>query len=96
MVFSKSVLELGIWTVLWSHLFLTVQTASSHIDCSYCLITEGRTLVTGRRVRRCKQIVDDVKDKRGYGKLKEATLDRYQWRTGFGRGYGLVVRRTRE
>jgi hypothetical protein len=32
MVFSKSILELGIWTLLSSHLFLTVQSASSHFD----------------------------------------------------------------
>jgi hypothetical protein len=40
MVFSKSVLELGTWTVLSSYLFLTVQTASSHLDYSNCLITD--------------------------------------------------------
>lgn len=56
---------------------------------------EGRTLVTGRRVRGRKQIVDDLKEKRGYGKLKEEALDRSKWTTGFGKGYGLVVRRTR-
>jgi len=37
---------------------------------------EGRTLVTGRRVRRRKQIVDDLKEKRGYGKSKEEALSR--------------------
>jgi hypothetical protein len=46
MVFSKSVLELGIWTVLLSHLFLTVQTASSHLDYSYCLITIYLLIIT--------------------------------------------------
>jgi hypothetical protein len=43
MVFSKNVLELGIWSVLSSYQFLTVQTASSHLDYSYCLITEPTT-----------------------------------------------------
>jgi hypothetical protein len=45
MVFSKSVLELGIWAVLSSHLFLTIQTASSHLDYSYCLITHTWNLI---------------------------------------------------
>jgi hypothetical protein len=74
-----------------------------HILHRACLIKhvieakiEGRTLVTERRVRGRKLIVDDLKEKRGYEKLKEETLDRCQWRTGFGRSYGLVVRRTRE
>jgi hypothetical protein len=57
---------------------------------------EGRTLVTGRRVGGCKQTIDDLEVKRGYGKLKEEALDSSQWKTGFGRGYGTVVRRTRE
>jgi hypothetical protein len=34
------------------------------------------------------------KEKRGYWKLKEEALDRALWRTGFGRGYGLVTRQT--
>jgi hypothetical protein len=29
---------------------------------------------------------------RGYWKLKEEALDRTVWRTGFGRGYGPVVK----
>jgi len=29
-----------------------------------------------------------------YWKLKEEVLDRILWRTGFGRGYALVVRET--
>jgi len=40
--------------------------------------------------------VDDVKETRGYSKLKEDALDRNQWRTRFGRGYGLVVRQAKE
>jgi hypothetical protein len=53
---------------------------------------EGRMEVTGRLERRRKQILGDVKEKRGYWKLKEEALYRTVWRTGFGRGYGLVVR----
>jgi hypothetical protein len=47
--------------------------------------------VTGRRGRRCKRLLDDVKETRGYRKLKDETLDRTVWRTRFGRGYGPVV-----
>ena len=50
----------------------------------------------GRRGRRCKQLLDDFKWERGYGKLKEETLDRTVWRTEFGRGSGPVVRPTAE
>jgi hypothetical protein len=55
---------------------------------------EGRIETTGRRGRRCKQLLDDLKEKRRYLKLKEEALDRTPWRTGFGRGYGPVVRQT--
>jgi hypothetical protein len=57
---------------------------------------EGRINVTGRRVRRRKQLLDDLKEKRRYWKLKEEELDRILWRTRFGRGYGPVVRQTTE
>jgi hypothetical protein len=42
--------------------------------------------VTGRREGRHKLLFDDLKEKRGYWKLKEDALDRPLWRTGFGRG----------
>jgi hypothetical protein len=57
---------------------------------------EGRIEVTGRRGRRRKQLLDDLKEKRGYHKLKEEALDRTLWRTRFGRGYGPVVRQITE
>jgi len=53
---------------------------------------EGRLEVTGRRGRRDRQLLDDFKKMRGYYKLKEEALDRTLWRTGFGRGYGPVLR----
>jgi hypothetical protein len=49
-----------------------------------------------RRGRRSKQLLDDLKEKRRYCKLKEEALDRTVWRTGFGRGYGPVVRQITE
>jgi hypothetical protein len=42
---------------------------------------EGWTEVTGRRVRRRKQLLDYLKEKRRYWKLKEEALDRTLWRT---------------
>jgi hypothetical protein len=52
--------------------------------------------MTGRRGRRRKQLLDYLKEKRGYWKMKEEALDRSQWRFLFGRGYGPVVRQTTE
>jgi hypothetical protein len=57
---------------------------------------EGRIEMTERRGRRRKQLLDDLKGKRGYWKLKEETLGRTVWRTRFGRGCGSVVRQTTE
>jgi hypothetical protein len=50
--------------------------------------------MTGRRGRRRKQLLDDLKEKRRCWKLKEEALDRTLWRTRFGRRYGPVVRKT--
>ena len=47
--------------------------------------------VTRRRGRRCKKLLDDLKDGRGYCQLKEEALDRTMWRNRFGRGFGPVV-----
>jgi hypothetical protein len=55
---------------------------------------EGRMGVTGRRGRRRKQLLDDLKENRGYCKLKEEKLYRTLWSTGFGRGCGPVERWT--
>ena len=41
-----------------------------------------------------KKLLDDIKEKRGYWKLKEQALNRSLWRTRFGRGYGPVVGQT--
>jgi hypothetical protein len=57
---------------------------------------EGRIEMTGRRGRRRKQLLDDLKEKRRYCKLKEESLERTLCRTRFGRGYGPVVRQTAE
>jgi hypothetical protein len=48
--------------------------------------------VTGRRGRRRRKLLDDLKERGGYFNLKEEALDRTMWRAGFGRGRGHVVR----
>jgi hypothetical protein len=50
----------------------------------------GMLDVTGGR-RRSKQILNDLKEKRGYWNLKEEALYRKLWRTRFGSGYGTAV-----
>jgi len=52
----------------------------------------GSFEVTGSRGRRCKKLLDDHQEKRGYCKLKEEALDRTIWRTKCGRGYGPFVK----
>jgi hypothetical protein len=48
--------------------------------------------MAGRRGRRPKQLLDDLKQKGRHWKLKEKAPDRTVWRTRFGRGYRPVVR----
>ena len=57
---------------------------------------KGRIEVTGRRGRRRRKLLDDLKERRGYSHLKEEALDRTVWRALFGRGFGPVVRQTAE
>ena len=52
--------------------------------------------MTGRRERRGKQLLDDIKCRRGYCELKEGALDRPLYRTGFGRGCGPVESQTED
>jgi len=52
--------------------------------------------VTRRRERRCKKLLDDLKDRRGYYYLKEEALDRTMWGNRFGGGFGPVVRQNTE
>jgi hypothetical protein len=50
--------------------------------------------MTGRHGRRCKKLLDDLKERRGYSHLKEEALDSTMWKARFGRGFGPVVRKT--
>jgi hypothetical protein len=67
-----------------------------YILCRNCLLShtiEGKIIGTRRRGRRCKQLLDDLKEARRSWKLKEEARDHTFWRT-FGRGYGPVARQT--
>jgi hypothetical protein len=44
-----------------------------------------------RQGRKCKKLLDDLKDRRGYCQLKEEALDLTMWRNRFGRGFEPVV-----
>jgi hypothetical protein len=72
-----------------------------HILCRNCLLQlviegkiKGGIEVIGRRGRRRRKLLDDLKERRGYSHMKEEALDRTMWRAGFGRGFGPVVRQT--
>jgi hypothetical protein len=55
---------------------------------------QGGIEVTGRRGRRRRKLLDELKGKTGYSHLKEEALDRTMWRPRFGRCFGPVVRQT--
>jgi hypothetical protein len=52
--------------------------------------------VTGRQGRRREQLLDDLKEKRGYWHLKRGSIRSQSVENCFGRGYGLVLRQTAE
>jgi hypothetical protein len=69
------------------------------VETAFCsgLLKErykGRIEVTGRQGRRCRKLLDDLKERRGYSHLKEEALDHTMWRARFGRDFGPVVRQT--
>jgi len=55
---------------------------------------KGGIEVKGRRGRRSRKLLDDLKERRGYTQLKEEVLDRTMWRARYGRSFGPVVRQT--
>jgi len=55
---------------------------------------KGGIEVTGGWGRRCRKLLDDLKERRGYSHLKEEALDCTMWRACFGRWFGPVVRQT--
>jgi hypothetical protein len=70
-----------------------------HILRRNCLLhqaTEGviKEGMTGTRGRKCRKLLDDLKERRGYSHLKEEALDHTMWRARFGREFGPVMRQT--
>ena len=67
-------------------------------NCLLQRVTEGKIQggieVTGRQGRRRRKLLDDLKERREYSRLREKSLDRSIWRARFGRGFGPVVRQT--
>ena len=59
-------------------------------------VTEGKIKggieATGRRGRRSRKLLDDLKKRRGYSHLKGEALDRNMWRALLGRGFGAFLR----
>jgi hypothetical protein len=49
---------------------------------------QGGIEVTGRQGRRRRDLLDDLKELRGYSHLKEEALDRTMWRAVLGTGFG--------
>jgi hypothetical protein len=65
--------------------------------CRNCLlkhIIEGKISGTRRQGRRCKQLLDELKEARRYWNLKKEAQDGTLRRTQFGRGYEPVSRQT--
>jgi len=60
-------------------------------NCLLQRVIEGKIKggidVAGRRGRRRRKLLDDLKERRGYFHLEEEALDRTVWRARFGRGY---------
>jgi hypothetical protein len=74
---------------------------TGHILRKNCLLQrvikgkiKGGSEVVGRRGRRRRKLLDDLKERRGCSHLKQEALDRTVWRARFGRGFGPVVRQT--
>jgi len=67
-------------------------------NCPLQRVIEGKIKggieVTGRRGKRRRKLLDDLKEWTGYSHLNEEALDRSLWRARFGRGFGRVVRQT--
>ena len=63
-------------------------------NCLLKHVIEGKIEGTESEGRRCKQLLNDLEEKRGCWKLKEEALHRPLQKPRFGRGYGNVVRKT--
>jgi hypothetical protein len=50
--------------------------------------------VRGRRGKRGRNLLYELKERRGYSHLNEEAVGRTMWRARFERGFGTVVRQT--
>jgi hypothetical protein len=55
---------------------------------------KGKMAVTRRRGRKPEKLLDKLKEKSRYWRMKKETLDHTLWRNGFGKDYGPVIRQT--
>ena len=69
-----------------------------HILRRNCLLKQiiegkikGQIEVSRRQGRRCKKLLNDLKDRRRYCELKEEALDCTMWRNRFASGFGPLV-----
>jgi hypothetical protein len=63
-------------------------------NCFLQQVIEGKTK-GGIEVKvRRRNLVDELKERRGFSHLKEEAIDRTIWRAGFGKGFRPVVRQT--
>jgi hypothetical protein len=64
-------------------------------NCLLWQVIEGKIKAgTEVRGRRCRKLLDDLKERSGYSYLKEEALDHTIWRSRFGIGFVPVVRQT--
>jgi hypothetical protein len=67
-------------------------------NCLLQQVIEGKMKegieVTGRWGRRCRKLLDNLEESRGYSHLKEEALDHTMWTAHFGKGFGPIVRQT--
>jgi hypothetical protein len=57
-------------------------------------VVQGRDRSDRKTRIKCRKLLDDLKERKGYSQLKEDGLDRTIWRASFGKGCGPVVRQT--
>jgi hypothetical protein len=75
-------------------MYLIAYLKKKKLPAKTTFLEERWIVVTGRRERRRKQLLDDLKGARGYGKLEAKALYHTLWRTRFGRGCGSIFRQT--
>ena len=64
-------------------------------NCLLKQVIEGKIKGEMEVRRRRKKLLDELKDRRGYCRLKEEALDRTMWRNRF-RGFGPVITQNTE